>query len=442
MLFGTPLFLLVFLPLTLAGFCLVGRRFGRAPALGLLIAASFVFYGWEPPGGRAAAGWFDCPELRARKPGAGRAMVCGRRRGQSRRARLVQIRPSDRRQPRSAGSASGFAAGDKFFHLSTGYVSFRMSARRTAAGFPELCRLHCLLRPPVRRAAGAAGGGHAADRARAGAGLPRGGGRRGPHDRAAGSRQKAGARGRLRALRRSRFRCRGPRRTAEPVGGLVCAARLQPADLFRLLRLFRHRHRRCRDVRHPLPVELQQPVQSPGYPGFLAALEHDVEPLPARLPLHPPGRQSPWRGAAPAQPDADHAARRLVAWGCMEVPALGRFARPLSHHPSGVAAPDVGLDAPAAVPGAEPDTARRHPRLGSVPCGEHWRDRGHAARPRGVQWPRHPSAAPGPDALAPPYRACRAGAARARRRPHAEPARCHGLPPRRLVHRPPSAASA
>jgi D-alanyl-lipoteichoic acid acyltransferase DltB (MBOAT superfamily) len=49
MLFGTPLFLLVFLPLTLAGFCLVGRRFGRAPALGLLIAASFVFYGWGRP---------------------------------------------------------------------------------------------------------------------------------------------------------------------------------------------------------------------------------------------------------------------------------------------------------------------------------------------------------------------------------------------------------
>jgi D-alanyl-lipoteichoic acid acyltransferase DltB (MBOAT superfamily) len=49
MLFGTPLFLLVFLPLTLAGFHLAGRWFGRAPALGLLIGASLVFYGWGRP---------------------------------------------------------------------------------------------------------------------------------------------------------------------------------------------------------------------------------------------------------------------------------------------------------------------------------------------------------------------------------------------------------
>jgi D-alanyl-lipoteichoic acid acyltransferase DltB (MBOAT superfamily) len=49
MLFGTPLFLLVFLPLTLAGFCCAGRWFGRMPALGLLIGASFVFYGWGHP---------------------------------------------------------------------------------------------------------------------------------------------------------------------------------------------------------------------------------------------------------------------------------------------------------------------------------------------------------------------------------------------------------
>jgi D-alanyl-lipoteichoic acid acyltransferase DltB (MBOAT superfamily) len=50
MLFGTPLFLLVFLPITLAAFHLGGRWFGRGPALVLLIGASFVFYG----GGRAA----------------------------------------------------------------------------------------------------------------------------------------------------------------------------------------------------------------------------------------------------------------------------------------------------------------------------------------------------------------------------------------------------
>ncbi|MBW4023232.1 MAG: MBOAT family protein [Proteobacteria bacterium] len=49
MLFGTPQFLLVFLPLTLAGFHVAGRLWGRGPALGLLIGASLVFYGWEHP---------------------------------------------------------------------------------------------------------------------------------------------------------------------------------------------------------------------------------------------------------------------------------------------------------------------------------------------------------------------------------------------------------
>ena len=49
MLFGTPLFLLVFLPLTLVGFHLGGRWFGRVPALVLLIGASLLFYGWGRP---------------------------------------------------------------------------------------------------------------------------------------------------------------------------------------------------------------------------------------------------------------------------------------------------------------------------------------------------------------------------------------------------------
>jgi alginate O-acetyltransferase complex protein AlgI len=49
MLFGTPVFLLVFLPLTLAGFHLAGRWLGRASALGLLIGASLIFYGWGRP---------------------------------------------------------------------------------------------------------------------------------------------------------------------------------------------------------------------------------------------------------------------------------------------------------------------------------------------------------------------------------------------------------
>jgi alginate O-acetyltransferase complex protein AlgI len=49
MLFGTPLFLLVFLPLTLAGFHLSGRWFGGRAALLVLIAASLFFYAWGNP---------------------------------------------------------------------------------------------------------------------------------------------------------------------------------------------------------------------------------------------------------------------------------------------------------------------------------------------------------------------------------------------------------
>ncbi|HEX3984644.1 MAG TPA: MBOAT family protein, partial [Acidisoma sp.] len=45
MLFGTPLFLLGFLPLTLAGFRLTAR-IGTVPALGLLLCANFIFYGF------------------------------------------------------------------------------------------------------------------------------------------------------------------------------------------------------------------------------------------------------------------------------------------------------------------------------------------------------------------------------------------------------------
>jgi len=49
MLFGTPLFVLAFLPLALLGFHGVGRRWGSRPALAFLVAASAVFYGWGNP---------------------------------------------------------------------------------------------------------------------------------------------------------------------------------------------------------------------------------------------------------------------------------------------------------------------------------------------------------------------------------------------------------
>jgi alginate O-acetyltransferase complex protein AlgI len=49
MLFGTPLFVLAFLPLTLLGFHCIGHRWGSRAALIFLLAASFLFYGWGNP---------------------------------------------------------------------------------------------------------------------------------------------------------------------------------------------------------------------------------------------------------------------------------------------------------------------------------------------------------------------------------------------------------
>src|SRR5690242_1744267 len=49
MMFHSPLFILGFLPLCLAGFFAVGAIAGSRFALAWLIAASLVFYGWWNP---------------------------------------------------------------------------------------------------------------------------------------------------------------------------------------------------------------------------------------------------------------------------------------------------------------------------------------------------------------------------------------------------------
>ena len=49
MLFHSHAFILVFLPVCLGGFFLAGRWGGHAPALGWLIGASLLFYGWWDP---------------------------------------------------------------------------------------------------------------------------------------------------------------------------------------------------------------------------------------------------------------------------------------------------------------------------------------------------------------------------------------------------------
>jgi len=49
MLFNSYIFVFAFLPVTLAGFYWLGRRRGRRPAIGWLVAASLFYYGWWNP---------------------------------------------------------------------------------------------------------------------------------------------------------------------------------------------------------------------------------------------------------------------------------------------------------------------------------------------------------------------------------------------------------
>ena len=53
------------------------------------------------------------------------------------------------------------------------------------------------------------------------------------------------------------------------------------ADLLRLQRLHRHRHRPGAAARHPVPPELRCPLHRPEPPGLLAALAHDPVALAA-----------------------------------------------------------------------------------------------------------------------------------------------------------------
>ena len=66
-------------------------------------------------------------------------------------------------------------------------------------------------------------------------------------------------------------------------------------------------------VRPPHSAELQLAVQGARPVRLLAPLAHLAVDLPARLPLHPAGRQSAGGVEDLPQPDADHAARRAVA---------------------------------------------------------------------------------------------------------------------------------
>ena len=171
--------------------------------------------------------------------------------------------------------------------------------------------------------------------------------------------------------RRAQRDCPGLRRRVDRHAGL------HHADLLRFLGLHRHGDRAGPHVRHPAAVELQFALQGHEHRRVLAALAHDPVTLPARLPLHPAGRQPQGPGAPLRQPDDHHAAGRPLARRRLDVRRLGRLARalPLSFprlarlartHRAG--APDAlsrwtmdwtGADLPAG-----------HAGLGLLPCGE------------------------------------------------------------------------
>ena len=86
--------------------------------------------------------------------------------------------------------------------------------------------------------------------------------------------------------------------------GVACDLGLHLADLFRLLRLFRHGGRARAVVRHPPAGEFPLALQGGLDHRILAALAHHAVALPARLPLHSARRQPARRTAPLSQSDA------------------------------------------------------------------------------------------------------------------------------------------
>ena len=152
----------------------------------------------------------------------------------------------------------------------------------------------------------------------------RGGGRRRRPDRArpgeeGGDSRLPGPRGGRPGVRRPG----GLRRARRRAGRL----RVRGPDLLRLLGLHRHRHRRGAADGLRLPAELQQPLPRHQLPRLLAPLAHDPVALPARLPLHPAGRQPRRQVEDGPQPDDHDDARRALARRGVGLRPLGHAAR-------------------------------------------------------------------------------------------------------------------
>ena len=286
------------------------------------------------PALRAAAGGLDPGELgnRPRLPGGAPALADpGRDRGQPPGARALQVprlprrsgRPDPGRRPRAA--RLGAAARHLLLHLPPHHVPDGPEGRpRAGLRARQIRPLHRLLpagsrRParalerdhaPVRRAALCAAGRGGADRTRADAahhrarqeGLPR---------RSAGGLRQPGLPGGGGGARGGRGR------------GLAGGAGLHLPDLFRLLRLHRHGTRHRAAVRHRAAAELRRALPRHVPARLLAPLAHDPVAVPARLSLHPDGRQ-PERARHPGRRAVrHHGAGRPLARGGPHLRRLG-----------------------------------------------------------------------------------------------------------------------
>ena len=98
---------------------------------------------------------------------------------------------------------------------------------------------------------------------------------------------------------------------------------LRGADLLRLQRVHRHRHRTGAPPRHPLPDQLRRALHGAEPAGLLASLAHHALAVAARLPLHPARREQRVRGADGAQRHDHHGARGSVARRGVDLRVLG-----------------------------------------------------------------------------------------------------------------------
>ena len=161
--------------------------------------------------------------------------------------------------------------------------------------------------------------------------------------------QEGGARRRHGRARHPGLRLRRHRRRGDLPAVVAGRGRLHPADLLRLLGLFRHGLRGGAALRHPPADQLRLAPEGDEHRRLLAALAHHPHPLPHRLRLQPDGAD-PHPGAggeapadaarpglAPARlparprlPDAHHhGALRHLARGGLHLRPLGPAARAL-----------------------------------------------------------------------------------------------------------------